>query len=84
MDLLTYYLLAGGFGLIQSMSAMSKNGLVNKLATYISYAGIFVIGIAGWRNFGLGTMLSGILTVFLVGMVLTFILMKLTGRKKEY
>ena len=81
MDLLTYYLLSAGFGLIQCMSVIARNRMVNKAATILAFAGIFIIGIAGWKNFGLITMLAGIFTIFLVGMVISFIILKLTGKK---
>lgn len=80
MDLLTYYLLAGGIGLIQCLAAVAKSRLVNKAATILNWGGVIIIIIIGLKNFDIITMLGGVLTVFLVGMILSYIILKIKKR----
>ena len=82
MDLLTYYLTAAGVGLIQFMSVVSRSLLVNRLASFLNIGGIILIAIMGLVYFEILDMLGGILTIFLVGMVLSFIFLKIF-RKNE-
>ena len=80
MTLLTYYLLAAGCGLIQFMSVTSKSQVTNRLASILNIAGILIIAIIGIKNFDLLCALSGILTIFLVGMVLSYLFLKLMAK----
>ena len=80
MDLLTYYLLACGIGLIQCLAAVAKSPLVNKAATVLNWGGVIIIIIIGLKNYDLFTMLGGVLAVFLVGMLLSFIILKIKKR----
>ena len=81
MDLLTFYLLSAGIGLIQCLSAVAKNGFVNKLATILNYGGIILIIILGLKYFDILDMLAGVLTIFLVGMILSYVILKIKGKK---
>ncbi len=76
MDLSTYYLTAAGIGLIQFMSVVSRSPLVNRLASLLNIGGIILIAIMGLVYFEILEMLGGILTIFLVGMVFSFIFLK--------
>lgn len=80
MTLLTYYLLAAGFGLIQCLSAIARNAAVNKIATILNFGGIVLIAILGIMYFDILDMLGGVLTVFLVGMIFSYIILKLNGK----
>lgn len=80
MTLLTYYLLSAGCGLIQFMSVTSKSQVTNRLASMMNIVGIVLIAIIGIKNFDVLTTLSGILTIFLVGMVLSFLFLKLMAK----
>ena len=80
MDLLTYYLTAAGVGLIQFMSVVSRSLLVNRLASLLNIGGIVVIAILGIVYFEILDTLGGILTIFLVGMVLSAIFLKIFRR----
>ncbi len=77
MTLLTYYLIAAGCGLIQFMAVTSKSQVTNRLASMVNIAAIVIIAIIGIKNFTLIETLGGILTIFLVGMVLSFLFLKL-------
>ena len=80
MDLLNYYLVAGGIGLIQCLAAVAKSPIVNKAATVLNWGGVIIIIIIGLKNYDLFTMLGGVLTIFLVGMILSFIILKIKKR----
>ena len=77
MDLLTYYLVAAGCGLIQFLSVISRSMLVNRLASLLNIGGIILVAILGLVYFEILEMLGGILTVFLVGMVFSAIFLKI-------
>lgn len=80
MDLLTYYLIAAGFGLIQCLSVTARSMFVNKAASIISFGGIVIVAILGLVYFEILDMLGGILTLFLVGMILSYIILKIKKR----
>ena len=81
MDLLTYYLVAAGIGLIQFLSVISRSLLVNRLASLLNIGGLILIAILGLVYFEILEMLGGILTVFLVGMVFSAIFLKIFRRR---
>ena len=80
MTLLTYYLLAAGCGLIQFMSVTSKSQVTNRLASILNIVAIVIIAVMGIKHFTLIETLGGILTIFLVGMVLSFLFLKLMAK----
>ena len=82
MDLLTYYLVAGGIGLIQFLSVISRSPLVNRLASLLNIGGIILVIIIGLVYFDILEMLGGVLTIFLVGMVFSFIFLKIFRNNK--
>ena len=81
MDLLTYYLVAAGIGLIQFLSVISRSLLVNRLASLLNIGGLILVAILGLVYFEILEMLGGILTVFLVGMVFSAIFLKIFRRR---
>ena len=81
MDLLTYYLVAAGIGLIQFMSVISRSMLVNRLASLLNIGGIILVVIIGIVYFDILEMLGGVLTIFLVGMVFSAIFLKIFRKK---
>ena len=82
MDLLTYYLVAAGIGLIQFLSVISRSMLVNRLASLLNIGGIILVVIIGIVYFDILDMLGGVLTIFLVGMVFSAIFLKIFRRSK--
>ena len=81
MDLLTYYLVAAGIGLIQFMSVISRSMLVNRLASLLNIGGIILVVIIGIVYFDILDMLGGVLTIFLVGMVFSAIFLKIFRKR---
>jgi len=81
MDLLMFYLGAAGIGLIGAMAAIAQNPWVNKAASLIHIGGIVFTVIYGWMQFRILDMLSGVFTIFLVGMIVSYIILKLRGKR---
>lgn len=80
MSLISFYLLAAGIGLIGCLASIAKNPGVNRIASVTHYLGIVIVGITGWIEFDLLVMLTGIITIFLVGMILSYIVLKFLRR----
>jgi len=81
MDLSMFYLAAAGIGLLGCLSAVAKNGFVNKVASICHIAGIVLTVYYGWRNFSVLEMLGAVLTIFLVGMICAYIILKIRKKK---
>jgi hypothetical protein len=77
MDLLMFFLGTVGIGLIGAMAAVARNPWVNKAASLIHIGGIVFTVIFGWMQFRIIDMLSGVFTIFLVGMIVSYIILKL-------
>lgn len=82
MDLLMFYLGTAGIGLIGAMAAIARNPWVNKAASILHIAGIIITVIYGWMNFRILDMMGGVLTIFLVGMIVSYIILKIRGKKE--
>lgn len=81
MDLLMFYLGAAGIGLIGCLASTARNPGVNRIASILHFVGIGFTVICGWINFSILDMLAGVLTIFLVGMIMSYIILKIRGKK---
>ena len=83
MNIVLFYVMALGFGLLGCLAAISRNPGVNKAASVLHYLGLLVMVIVGWMEFDIFTMLGGVLTVFLVGMITSYIVLKAKKKKQD-
>lgn len=81
MELLMFYLGTVGIGLIGCLSSIARNPGVNRIASILHFAGIGFTVIYGWINFSILDMLGGVLTIFLVGLITSYVILKIKGEK---
>lgn len=81
MTLLEFYLVTVGIGLIGCLASIAKNLNVNRIASVLHFGGIAFTVIYGWINFRILDMLGGVLTIFLVGMITSYIILKIKSKK---
>lgn len=80
-DIIWLYLGAVGVGMLGCLSATSVR--MNKIASLAHIGGIIFTVIYAWRNYGIAHMLTSVLTIFLVGMILAYIVLKIRDKKSK-
>lgn len=81
MTLVLYFLMAVGFGMVGCVSVTTKNPVINRILSVIHIGGLIMTGVIGLMAFNGWITVGGMATVFIIGMLFAYTVLK-EGKRK--